>query len=128
MSLFAPALRRFCCRPSSFQQQPWTTSKSFPRRALSSYSDTRVLPYTQRELYRVVADIDAYKTFIPFVLDSKVLHQAPNAPKTWLDGPEGETVTLESELNIGFAGWSERYISKNTFEKFHTVKVCLLRS
>lgn len=95
---------------------------------MSTYSEARVLPYGQRELYQIVADIDAYSSFIPYVQASRVLrHDAQtdgaSNRKPWLAGPEGGTVELDAELSIGFAALSEKYTSRVTCSLYDTVTV-----
>lgn len=99
------------------------TSASASKRSLSTYRDIKVLPFTQKQLYRVIADIDSYSAFIPFLTSSKVLNAPPDGSKPWLEEPEDEKVELQSELAVGFAGFQEKYVSKNVCTKFHSVTV-----
>ncbi|KAM0792991.1 hypothetical protein ACM66B_002743 [Microbotryomycetes sp. NB124-2] len=70
------------------------------------YEESKELPYTQRELYSVIADVDSYEKFLPFAASSKVLsaarrtasgneRQTPNN-KGWLsDQGQGEERQLD---------------------------------
>lgn len=83
--------------------------------------------YTPKQLYAIIADIDAYSTFIPYLSHSKVLSSSSSAPlirKDWLEGGlEGETQELKAELGIGFAALSQSYVSAVKCRKWDIVTV-----
>jgi coenzyme Q-binding protein COQ10 len=62
--------------------------------------------YTQRQLYNLVADVNSYHHFLPFCTDSRVLTSPP---------PGGfnmdEPYEVEAELQVGFMGMKESYVS-----------------
>ncbi|KAF8438739.1 hypothetical protein BGX38DRAFT_1070394, partial [Terfezia claveryi] len=71
-----------------------------------SISATRTLPYTPTALYRIISDIDAYSSFLPYVLDSKVVERHPiTSSPTYAD------------LRIGFTPIDETFRSKVTCEE-----------
>ncbi|WAQ83195.1 hypothetical protein PtA15_3A564 [Puccinia triticina] len=99
------------------------------------YKETKRLPYTKEQLYRVIADVEAYPQFVPFCTGSNVYSvetigesSSPERPKDnrakpWLDGGySGETHLLQKELSVGFKGFDEKYISHVECRKWDTVK------
>ncbi len=70
------------------------------------YETSKVLSHPADTLFSVVADVDAYKQFVPYCQDSRVLGpadpQQPTAPAVLAD------------LTVGFGRFSETYTSKVT--------------
>lgn len=71
------------------------------------YSQTKDLPYTKKQLYEIVKDVDNYFHFVPFCTYSKVLKRGQS--------------TLDARLGIGFKGYNEKYMSKVTLKPFDSV-------
>lgn len=77
----------------------------------------------------MIADVDSYFRFIPFVNTSRVLkHSGPGSleDKSWLDvqsGSVGDIHKLEHEMKIAVYGFDEAWISHVTCEKFREVSV-----
>lgn len=100
---------------------------------LHTFHERKILPYTQRQLYSLVADTDSYYRFIPFVESSKVIeHQGPSkggssnaTPKPWLDdsGKVGDVHRMEHLMKIGVMGFDEEWKSIVTCEKWSRVSV-----
>ncbi|KAB5592078.1 Coenzyme Q-binding protein [Ceratobasidium theobromae] len=61
--------------------------------------------YTQRQLYNLVADVNAYHHFLPFCTNSRVLTPPPAGFDR--DAP----YQVEAELEVGFMGLKESYVS-----------------
>lgn len=61
------------------------------------HSERRLLNYSAEKLYQVVADIENYKHFVPWCVDSVILNRKGNE--------------LEAELSVGYSLFHERYIS-----------------
>jgi coenzyme Q-binding protein COQ10 len=103
---------------STSQAGAVTQSKS----GLNTYKECKVLPYSNQQLYQVVADIDSYATFIPFLASSTVLDRPQGKP--WLEGgSEGDAHKLKAQLKIGFMGFDEAYVSDVEMRKWSMVKV-----
>ncbi|CAE6435655.1 unnamed protein product [Rhizoctonia solani] len=72
----------------------------------TQFHTRKILPYTQRQLYNLVADVNSYHFFLPFCTNSKVLTLPP---------PGGfnpnEPYEVEAELEVGFMGMNESYVS-----------------
>jgi coenzyme Q-binding protein COQ10 len=60
--------------------------------------ETRIVPYTADLMYRVVADVEKYPEFLPWVVALRVLSR---------DGD-----TLVAEMAVGYGGLRERYTSE----------------
>ena len=93
--------------------------------SLSSFRDCSC-SYTQRQLYRIIADVDAYSSFIPFVKSSKVLSHSSastSVSKPWLEPTDEDHVKVKQEMKIGFKYFEEAYVSNVECHKFHTVTV-----
>lgn len=61
---------------------------------------TRVLPYTPEQLASLVADIESYPQFVPWV----------NSMRVWNAREEGEGVSLlDAEAQVGFSFLKERF-------------------
>lgn len=70
------------------------------------YETTKVLAHAAPTLFAVVADVDAYKHFVPYCQDSRVLGPAPSQPN--------EPPAVLADLTVGFGRFSETYTSKVT--------------
>ncbi|KAF8524553.1 dehydrase and lipid transport-domain-containing protein [Hysterangium stoloniferum] len=71
------------------------------------YHERKILPYRQSQLYDVVADVDAYRHFIPYCTASRVLQRTRVKPAN----EDAEILKMQGELTVGFMGYEERYIS-----------------
>ncbi|KAH9821329.1 dehydrase and lipid transport-domain-containing protein [Melampsora americana] len=98
------------------------------------YNETKRLPYTKKQLYSVIADVEAYPQFVPYCLGSNLVsHKALQGigtlnlvnreAKPWMHGGyAGETHLLEQELVVGFKAFEERYTSQVECRKWEMVK------
>lgn len=98
--------------------------------------------YTPKQLYAVIADVDSYKQFVPFVTDSRVLvaKRAGTSPaqaemeklakeQAWLRSfREGEEWEMKAQLRIGAMNFNEAYTSKVTTRNWDrvTVSTCVV--
>jgi len=97
---------------------------------LKTYRERKILPYSQRQLYALVADIEAYSSFVPFCTSSRVLDCRPppglrKFTRSWLDpevGNNGAEYTLDAELSVGFMGFDESYTSTVSCRKWDRVR------
>ena len=65
---------------------------------MPTHAEQRVLPYTPRQLYDLVADVDRYPEFLPWCIGARVKSRSDDA--------------LIADLVIGFKMFRERYTSR----------------
>jgi len=83
------------------------------------YHERKIMPYSEKELYNLVADVDSYRHFLPFCNASKVLNASrPN----WKSNPGDGPVALEAELKVGFLGLEESYVSRVSCNPYESVE------
>ncbi|GAC75327.1 predicted oxidoreductase [Moesziomyces antarcticus T-34] len=70
------------------------------------YETSKVLSHPADTLFSVVADVDAYKQFVPYCQDSRVLGPA--------DPQHPAAPAVLADLTVGFGRFSETYTSKVT--------------
>ncbi|KAG7399637.1 Coenzyme Q-binding protein coq10, mitochondrial [Phytophthora boehmeriae] len=71
-----------------------------PTRSLTkSHKESKVVPFTCDEMFDVVADVDRYREFLPFCVESRVLRR-PNDN------------VMEAALKVGFKLFTESYTSR----------------
>ncbi|KAG9093432.1 hypothetical protein FS749_014381, partial [Ceratobasidium sp. UAMH 11750] len=82
----------------------------------SVFHTRKILPYTQRQLYNLVADVDSYHRFLPFCTGSRVVRPV-------LEGSSAEEpYRVEAELSVGFMGMNESYTSIVSFKPYEQVQ------
>lgn len=98
------------------------------------YEVTKRLPYSKKQLYTLIADVEEYPKFLPYCLESNVIshkalkggratNQVNKDAKPWMHGGyAGETHLLKQELVIGFKSFEERYTSQVECRKWEMVK------
>lgn len=70
-----------------------------------SLTESRVLPYSSSQLYKLIADIDNYRDFVPYCTNSRVTKwSAPDR--------EGKKWPSEAELKVGWGGIEEAFTSR----------------
>lgn len=74
-----------------------------------SHHERRHLPYTQQQLFDLVADVDRYAEFLPWMAASRIRRR------------EGNTVWVEME--IGRASLRRRFGSKGVLEPPHRIAI-----
>ena len=67
---------------------------------MATHAERRVLPYTPRQLFDLVADVERYPEFLPWVLAARIRRRQGNV--------------FFADLVIGFKMVRERYTSKVT--------------
>ena len=80
-----------------------TRAASSPLRG--SYTERRLVPFATPHIFRVVADVAAYRRFVPWCIESTVTQRAPAGDY------------LEAELAVGFRLFAERYTSRVSLER-----------
>jgi len=85
--------------------QPRRTFITIPGTEAQSLSTTRILPYNSNSLYKIIADVDSYSSFIPYCLSSKVNKWSSPDPtnKCW---------PSEADLKVGWGGYEETFTSR----------------
>ena len=71
---------------------------------MPNHSETRRLPYTARQMYDLVADVDRYPQFLPWNSAARIRSRRP------IEGGE----VLEADLVISFKVFRERFGSRVT--------------
>ncbi|KAI0638517.1 dehydrase and lipid transport-domain-containing protein [Trametes polyzona] len=80
------------------------------------YHERKIFPYTQKQLYELVADATSYPRFLPFCTDARILRKFPEQP----DQPGRRT--MDVELTVGFMSFKESYVSKVTCRPYESVE------
>jgi coenzyme Q-binding protein COQ10 len=73
---------------------------------VTEHSESRIVPYTADVMYAVVADIERYPEFLPWVVALRIKSRAS----------EGQREILLAEMAVGYRALRERYTSKVTLE------------
>ena len=82
---------------------------------MPAHSQSRVVPYTADLMYAVVADVEKYPEFLPWVVGLRVFARHPAAASDGLEsGAAGRREILEAEMLVGFGALRERYTSRVT--------------
>jgi coenzyme Q-binding protein COQ10 len=78
---------------------------------MTTHTETRILPYTADLMYAVVADVEKYPQFLPWVTGLRIVRRLSDT-------------AFDAEMRVGFAGLTERYISRVTLDPAaHTIDV-----
>ncbi|KAF9259479.1 hypothetical protein L218DRAFT_874571 [Marasmius fiardii PR-910] len=108
-SLRCPPSAPRLCR-TFFSSPPFSPLKS----DVQKYSESKIFPYTTRQLFDVVADVSLYPKFIPFCTECRVLSSSDQA--------KGGPYSMEVELTAGFLSFQESYVSEVTCVPFKSVQ------
>jgi len=73
------------------------------------HSETRHLPYTPEQLFNLVADVERYSEFLPWVVAVRIRSAS-----------EKEII---ADLVVGFSAFKERFTSRVTLDKPHRIHV-----
>lgn len=71
---------------------------------MPSHSETRTLPYSARQMYDLVADVDKYPQFIPWASAARVRSVEPHSDHD----------LMLADLVVGFKMFRERFVSRVT--------------
>ena len=69
---------------------------------MTEHSETRIVPYTADLMYAVVADVERYPEFLPWVVALRIKARAN----------EGAREILTAEMAVGYRALRERYTSR----------------
>ncbi|RWR07895.1 type II toxin-antitoxin system RatA family toxin [Paenirhodobacter populi] len=73
---------------------------------MPTHTEKRVMPYTARQMYDLVADVQKYPQFLPWNSAARIRSRRP--------GPEAGSEILEADLVISFKVFRERFGSRVT--------------
>ena len=76
---------------------------------MPTHAENRVVPYSQEQMFALVADVASYPQFLPWCVGSRVRSQT-------------ETEII-ADLTIGFGPFRESFTSRVQLEKPHSVQV-----
>jgi len=68
----------------------------------TSHSETRTIPYSADLMYRVVADVEQYPKFLPWVVALRVLSRSRDADRD----------VVLAEMAVGYGALREKYTSR----------------
>lgn len=71
---------------------------------MPNHSETRVLPYSARQMYDLVADVAMYPEFIPWTIATRVRS---------VEQEEGHTL-MHADMVVGFKMFREKFLSRVT--------------
>ncbi|ATI42517.1 ubiquinone-binding protein [Pacificitalea manganoxidans] len=71
---------------------------------MPKHSETRTLPYTARQMFDLVADVNSYPEFLPWCAAARVRETTDH----------GETQVMDADLVISFKVFRERFTSRVT--------------
>ncbi|TFK90869.1 hypothetical protein K466DRAFT_660489, partial [Polyporus arcularius HHB13444] len=80
------------------------------------YHERKIFPYSQKQLYELVADASSYPRFLPFCTNARVLNEYPRP-----SDPSGR-LNMDVELTVGFLSFEESYVSKVTCRPYESVE------
>ncbi|MBN9544076.1 MAG: type II toxin-antitoxin system RatA family toxin [Alphaproteobacteria bacterium] len=69
---------------------------------MTEHSESRIVPYTADVMYAVVADVERYPEFLPWVVALRIKSRAHEGPRE----------ILTAEMAVGYRALRERYTSK----------------
>ncbi|KAI0832757.1 dehydrase and lipid transport-domain-containing protein [Trametes gibbosa] len=78
------------------------------------YHERKIFPYTQRQLYELVADATSYPRFLPFCTNARILRKQSE--------PAARSHVMDVELTVGFMSFQESYVSKVTCCPYESVE------
>ena len=73
---------------------------------MTQHSETRVVPYSADLMFQVVADVEAYPQFLPWVLALRIRSRSRE---------EGRDILI-AEMAVGYGALRERYTSRVTID------------
>ena len=79
---------------------------------MPKHSESRVVPYDADLMFAIVADVERYPEFLPWVVSLRVLSRAMDADKE----------IVIAEMQVGFSALRERYTSRIVLDP-HTRKI-----
>ena len=66
---------------------------------MHKFSNSIILPYSARQLYEIVIDVEAYPDFLPWCISSRIVKKTDDN-------------NFDAELTVGYKSIDEKYISR----------------
>lgn len=101
--------------PNFSDLAPWNVGSE-----TQTYHERKILPYSQKDLYQVVADVASYHRFIPFCTGSRIVTPARRLPHGTSN--HSDAFLMEAELTVGFLAFQESYVSQVTCKPYEYVE------
>lgn len=79
----------------------------------TKHTETKILPYSREVLYNIVANVEDYPNFIPWVSEVRALDRYDN--------------TVEYELGVDFKIVKEKFSTRDTFYKNEAIEISLIQ-
>ncbi|MBA3325896.1 MAG: type II toxin-antitoxin system RatA family toxin [Rhodobacteraceae bacterium] len=73
---------------------------------MPTHAEKRVMPYSAEQMFDLIADVERYDEFLPWVAAARIISREP------LEGRSGEVI--EAELIVSFKLFRERFGSRVT--------------
>jgi coenzyme Q-binding protein COQ10 len=73
---------------------------------MPTHAEKRKMPYSAEEMYALIADIEAYREFLPWCQAARIRSRRPL--------PDGEGEVIEADLVISFKVFREKFGSRVT--------------
>ncbi|KAL8997922.1 MAG: hypothetical protein Q9169_002915 [Polycauliona sp. 2 TL-2023] len=104
----------FLISPFHPSTRPFTSALN----PLQTLTASRILPYRQKDLYKIIADIPAYPSFLPYCKSSRITsHSAP-------DPTHSQKWPYTATLNVGWGPYDETFKSRIYCVPYHTLEAC----
>ena len=94
-------------------------------RDLQRFHSRKILPYSQAQLYSIVANVPSYSSFIPFCTASTIVSRRDGSRQEGKWESDDRPFDVDAELVVGFGGMEERFISRVEGRPFESVTVSL---
>ena len=94
-------------------------------RDLQRFHSRKILPYSQAQLYSIVANVPSYSSFIPFCTASTIVSRRDGSKQEGKWESDDRPFDVDAELVVGFGGMEERFISRVEGRPFESVTVSL---
>jgi coenzyme Q-binding protein COQ10 len=93
-----------CRPPLALTQRRTFLDSVFQTNKPLTINVSRTLPYPREKLYDIIADVDAYSSFLPYCQHSRVTK--------WSQPDSGRAWPTEGELTVGFGPITQSYKSR----------------
>lgn len=112
LTLSNQSKRSFISKPTSiFGSNSSSSSPSTSSTPIRKHNERILFKYPQELVYEVIKDVDSYKHFLPWCIDSKLY------PKSITPTSDSNIKEMKGELVIGFQMFKEKYTSNLFLEE-----------
>jgi coenzyme Q-binding protein COQ10 len=77
------------------------------------FRDWSIFSVSPEKMFKIVADVEKYREFVPYCKGSKIISSNGNS--------------MKAELTVGFHSFEEKYVSNVDLDHPNKVKVCQLK-